>query len=86
MGGLGSGCPQTPAHSQCLSEMWEAMSELAFKNSKLRRYLPAGFSPDDSDVEVAKEYLTELVKLLSLNFYDILETSQTYYRLTDSVR
>ena len=66
--------------------MWEAMSELAFKNSKLRRYLPAGFSPDDSDVEVAKVYLTELVKLLSLNFYDILETSQTYYRLNDSVR
>ena len=33
-----------------------------------------------------KEYFTKLVKLLSLNFYDIFGAPQTYYRLDDSGR
>jgi len=40
------------------------MSELALRNLKFRRYIPAGFTLDEPNVAGAKEYFTGLVNEL----------------------
>ena len=55
--------------------MLEAMSEVALRNPKFRRSLPAGFALDDFNVADAKEYFTELVNEFSedTNFEEVFE-------------
>ena len=55
--------------------MLEAMSEVALRNPKFRRSLPAGFARDDFNVSDAKEYFTVLVNEFSedTNFEEVFE-------------